>query len=86
MYSSESEMSDVEEEDGGMGSRAAPAGDLDAAGSGKKEKMAKKREPGVVYLSRVPPYMKPHKLKHLLYPYGNIGHVFLQPEGECPAG
>lgn len=47
-------------------------------GEGKKEK---KTVPGVVYLSRVPPYMKPHKLKHLLSPYGRIGRIFLQPEG-----
>ena len=47
------------------------------------EQVAKKKEraPGVVYLSRVPPYMKPHKLKHLLIPYGLIGRVYLQPEG-----
>ncbi len=43
---------------------------------------ARERTPGVVYLSRIPPFMKPHKLKHLLVPYGNVGRVYLQPEGE----
>ena len=42
----------------------------------------KEKTPGVLYLSRIPPYMKPHKLKVLLSPYGRIGRVYLQPEGE----
>lgn len=46
----------------------------------QKRKM-KEREPGVVYLSRIPPYMKPHKLKYLLSPYGKVGQIYLQPEG-----
>lgn len=35
---------------------------------------------GVIYLSRVPPFMKPQTVKHLLEPYGNIGRIFLTPE------
>ncbi|KAK3076684.1 hypothetical protein LTS18_012343, partial [Coniosporium uncinatum] len=35
---------------------------------------------GVIYLSRVPPFMKPHTLRHLLEPYGAIGRIFLTPE------
>ncbi|OLL26706.1 Pre-rRNA-processing protein ESF2 [Neolecta irregularis DAH-3] len=35
---------------------------------------------GVIYLSRIPPFMKPQKLKHLLSQYGEIGRVFLAPE------
>lgn len=35
---------------------------------------------GVVYLSRVPPYMNPHKLRSLLEPYGKINRLFLAPE------
>ena len=38
---------------------------------------------GIVYLSRVPPFMKPHKVKHLLSRYGSIGRVYLKPEGQC---
>ncbi|KJE92929.1 pre-rRNA-processing protein esf-2 [Capsaspora owczarzaki ATCC 30864] len=41
------------------------------------EKVAKS---GVLYLSRVPPHMKPDKIRHLLQIYGAIGRVFLQPE------
>ena len=36
---------------------------------------------GIVYLSRVPPFMKPHKVKHLLSRYGSVGRVYLKPEG-----
>ncbi|RKF74868.1 Pre-rRNA-processing protein ESF2 [Golovinomyces cichoracearum] len=35
---------------------------------------------GVVYLSRIPPYMKPSKLRSLLEPYGKINRIFLTPE------
>ncbi len=35
---------------------------------------------GVVYLARVPPFMKPQKIRHLLSKYGAIGRIFLQPE------
>jgi ESF2/ABP1 family protein len=35
---------------------------------------------GVVYLSRVPPFMKHTKLRSLLEPYGAIGRIFLTPE------
>lgn len=35
---------------------------------------------GVVYLSRIPPFMKPTKLRSLLEPYGGINRIFLTPE------
>lgn len=35
---------------------------------------------GVIYISRVPPFMKPQKVRNLLSPYGPIGRVFLSPE------
>ena len=37
--------------------------------------------PGIVYLSRIPPYMKPLKIRHVFSRYGTVGRVFLQPEG-----
>lgn len=49
--------------------------------AGERQDKKKERVPGVVYLSRVPPYMKAHKLKHLLCPYGKVGRIYLQPEG-----
>ncbi|CAK7246178.1 MAG: RNA-binding ATPase activator esf2 [Sporothrix thermara] len=38
------------------------------------------RRSGVVYLSRIPPFMKPTKLRSLLSPYGAINRIFLSPE------
>lgn len=35
---------------------------------------------GVVYLSSIPPFMKPTKLRHLLAQYGEIGRIYLTPE------
>ncbi|KAJ3290893.1 RNA-binding ATPase activator esf2 [Borealophlyctis nickersoniae] len=35
---------------------------------------------GVVYFSRIPPFMKPEKLRQLLTPYGKIGRIYLVPE------
>ena len=38
------------------------------------------RKTGVIYISRVPPFMRPSTLKHLLMPYGTINRLFLTPE------
>lgn len=40
----------------------------------------KKDRSGVIYLSRVPPFMKPAVLRSLLTPYGTVGRIFLTPE------
>jgi ESF2/ABP1 family protein len=40
----------------------------------------KKDKSGVIYLSRVPPFMKPAVLRSLLTPYGALGKIFLTPE------
>ncbi|EEB09325.1 U3 snoRNP-associated protein Esf2 [Schizosaccharomyces japonicus yFS275] len=45
----------------------------------EKARKAIKRS-GVVYLSRIPPYMSPQKLRHLLSAYGKIGRIYLAPE------
>lgn len=37
-------------------------------------------KPGVIYLSRIPPFMKPPTLRRLLAPHGIILRVFLTPE------
>ena len=46
----------------------------------RAEKAAKKS--GVVYISRVPPFMKPHTLKHFLEEHApkGLGRIFLTPE------
>ncbi|GME92760.1 unnamed protein product [[Candida] boidinii] len=47
------------------------------------EKAEKKRlKTGVVYLSSIPPYMKPAKLRQLLSRFGEIGRLFLKPEDD----
>lgn len=38
------------------------------------------KKSGVVYMSRIPPFMKPTKLRSLLEPYGKINRIFLAPE------
>ncbi|CAH0518138.1 unnamed protein product [Peronospora belbahrii] len=40
----------------------------------------KAEQRGVVYLSRVPPYMKPEKLRSLLAKYGDLNRIYLVPE------
>jgi ESF2/ABP1 family protein len=35
---------------------------------------------GIVYVSRIPPHMKPAKLRQLLAQYGEIGRVYCAPE------
>ncbi|KAL2113183.1 hypothetical protein VUR80DRAFT_5090 [Thermomyces stellatus] len=38
------------------------------------------RKSGVLYISRIPPFMKPHKLRTLLEPFGPINRTYLAPE------
>lgn len=38
------------------------------------------KKSGVVYLSRIAPYMKPEKLKSLLEQYGKINRMYIVPE------
>jgi len=45
-----------------------------------KKAEAKAHKTGVVYISRIPPFMKPYTLRHLLQPFGEIGRIFLTPE------
>ena len=35
---------------------------------------------GVIYISRVPPYMKPEKVRHLLSKHGEVLRIYLAPE------
>jgi len=35
---------------------------------------------GVIYISRIPPGMRPTKVRHLMSAYGDIGRVYLQQE------
>ena len=37
-------------------------------------------KPGIIYLSSIPPYMKPNKVRNIMSQYGEIGKIYLQPE------
>lgn len=82
----EAEVEDMESEEGegaeeveGEGEKEGEEGEKDGSQSaGRKSTLT----PGVVYLSRVPPFMRPRKVRHLLSQYGTLGRVYLQPEGE----
>jgi ESF2/ABP1 family protein len=59
---------------------AVPAGRNAPKSVLRAEKAARKS--GVVYISRVPPFMKPHTLKHFLEEHApkGLGRIFLTPE------
>lgn len=40
-----------------------------------------KSVPGIIYLGHIPPRLRPKHLRNLLSPYGEVGRIFLQPEG-----
>ncbi|KAL5530440.1 ESF2 [Sanghuangporus sanghuang] len=41
---------------------------------------AARERAGVIYISRIPPGMRPTKVRHLMSQYGEIGRVYLQQE------
>eukprot|EP00041_Stephanoeca_diplocostata_P016868 m.334659 g.334659 ORF g.334659 m.334659 type:complete len:235 (-) comp20510_c0_seq2:297-1001(-) len=45
----------------------------------------KQRRRGIIYFSRIPPFMKPAKLRHLMEQYGAVGKIFLKPEDKLVA-
>lgn len=59
------------EEDGGA--KRKEKGKGKAAVKGKKRK-----SPGIVYISRLPPGMTPHKVRHLMAKWGEVGRVYAQ--------
>lgn len=44
------------------------------------KEQAKIKRTGVCYLSRIPPYMKPSKLRSILSKFGELDRIFLKPE------
>ncbi|OUM69421.1 hypothetical protein PIROE2DRAFT_66822 [Piromyces sp. E2] len=42
----------------------------------------KQKRTGVVYLSKIPPFMKPIKIRHLLSRYAKIGRIYLAAEDD----
>ena len=84
-----------EDEENGDGEEDEEDG-MDPEGfAGPKEKVVKPLTPealaafkaaqekmGVVYISRIPPGMRPAKVRYLMSQYGAIGRMYLQQEGE----
>ncbi|GAA6019951.1 hypothetical protein JCM11491_006717 [Sporobolomyces phaffii] len=48
-----------------------------SSASSSAGKKAAAKQPGLVYLSRIPPGMGPGKVKHLLSQYGQVGRIYL---------
>lgn len=75
---------------GSLGQLSREGTAVDIRGSASKKKAApvlvpgkkKHHKTGVCYLSRIPPHMKPLKLRHLLSRYAAIGRIYLAPEGK----
>ena len=80
---------DVEEDVWQDASAVADGGINDLHHATKKQDLkkptakARKRKTGVVYLSRIPPFMKPTTVRQLLSPYGTITRLFLTPEPQA---
>jgi len=41
---------------------------------------AKQERAGIIYISRIPPAMRPSKVRHLMSQYGSVGRIYLQQE------
>ena len=54
----------------------------DATPAQTKSKAKAKKKSGVIYISRIPPFMKPQTVRTFLSPYGDIGKLFLTPEDD----
>ncbi|KAF9307072.1 RNA-binding ATPase activator esf2 [Mortierella antarctica] len=79
-----SSSSETKEQDGEKRQRVRPKTKkqkLESLTPEALEKFQKAREKtGIVYLSKIPPFMKPIKLRHLLGQFGELGRVYLAPE------
>lgn len=57
-----------------------PAGQVALKMAKDTRRANEKSKPGVVYLSRIPPFMRPSTVRTLLSPFGTITQLFLTPE------
>jgi len=46
-------------------------------------KRRKPPEPGLIYISYLPPNMTPLHIRQIFEKYGEVGRIFLQPESRC---
>jgi len=45
-----------------------------------RKRLKQMKKSGVIYLSTIPPYMKPIKLRQILERFGEVGRIYLSPE------
>ncbi|KAL3887902.1 hypothetical protein ACJMK2_000289 [Sinanodonta woodiana] len=50
------------------------------------KKKKKQIEPGIIYLSRIPPYMNVKHVRDIFGRFGEVGRIFLQPDDKAPSG
>lgn len=43
------------------------------------------RKAGIIYISRIPPRMRPQKLRHIMSAYGEVGRIYMTLEGQSYA-
>lgn len=43
---------------------------------------AAQRRAGIIYVSRIPPGMRPQKLRHIMSGYGEVGRIYMAFEGK----
>eukprot|EP01028_Stygiella_incarcerata_P005131 TRINITY_DN21963_c0_g1_i1.p1 TRINITY_DN21963_c0_g1~~TRINITY_DN21963_c0_g1_i1.p1 ORF type:complete len:297 (-),score=101.89 TRINITY_DN21963_c0_g1_i1:85-975(-) len=51
-----------------------------------QESLDKEKAKGIVFIARVPPYMKAPKLRHLMSQYGHVERIYLRPEDPAVRG
>ena len=52
--------------------------------TGKNEVTTTETDRGIIYLSRIPPFMSVKKIRQIFSLYGEVDRIFLQPDGEIP--
>ncbi|KAG8993935.1 RNA-binding ATPase activator esf2 [Tulasnella sp. JGI-2019a] len=43
---------------------------------------AAQKRAGVIYISRIPPNMRPQKIRQIMSQYGEVGRIYCTPEGK----
>ncbi|KAI5073288.1 hypothetical protein GOP47_0011301 [Adiantum capillus-veneris] len=79
----EDDDAEEEEEDEGENDRAQDKVSEKSKQKRRKrllQEIAKAKNRGVCYLSRIPPHLKPLKLRHLLSQFGEVLRIYLAPE------
>lgn len=61
--------------------------EINEVAAGKKEPLQRagqnrKCVPGIIYLGHIPPRLRPKHVRNMLSVHGEIGRIFLQPEGK----